>query len=94
MNAFCIIKSCDGVLEDMDQNPGVYANVTHSTSQEGVLKRENLNMFVNSEFTLLLFLTDEDYENSEFLNELDQKAEDGTPHYHYFTIFHRNANLD
>lgn len=51
-------------------------------------------MFVNFEFTLLLFLTDEDYENSEFLNELDQKAEDGTPHYHYFTIFHRNANLD
>lgn len=85
-----------GVLKDMDQDPGVYANVTHSTSQEGVFKRgnSNLNMFVNSEFTLLLLLTDEDYENSEFLNKLDQKAEDGTPHYHYFTIFHRNAKLD
>lgn len=36
-------------------------------------------MFMNSEFSLLFSLTDEDYENSEFLNELGQKHEDGTP---------------
>lgn len=35
-----------GVLKDMDQDPGVYANVTHSTSQEGVFKRGNSNKYV------------------------------------------------
>lgn len=42
MNALWNIKSFDGVLKDMDQTPGVYANVTHSASQEGVFKREIL----------------------------------------------------
>lgn len=48
VNAFWNIKSRDGVFKDMNQNPGVYENVTHS-SQEGVFKKgnSNLNMFVN-----------------------------------------------
>lgn len=33
---------------------------------------------MTSEFILLFTLTDEDYENSEFLDELDQMQEDGT----------------
>lgn len=51
-------------------------------------------MFMDSEFSLLFSSTDEDYENSQFLNELEQKQEDGTPRSQYFTIFHRKATLD
>lgn len=51
-------------------------------------------MFMTSEFVLLFTLTDEDYENSQFLNDLDQKEEDGTSLSHYFRIFHRNTSLD
>lgn len=34
---------------------------------------------MNSEVSLPFSLTDEDYENSQFLTELDQTHEDGTP---------------
>lgn len=37
-------------------------------------------------------LTDDDYENTEFLNEVVENQEDGTCA-HYFRRFHRNGNL-
>lgn len=44
---------------------------------------------MSSDFSLLICLTDEDYENSQFLNEAE-KQEDGTPCSHSFRIFYKN----
>lgn len=70
------------VPKDDYQIPGLYANVTGSSSQEGTFKKEikALNPFINSGLSQPSSLTDDDYENTQYLNEAAENQDDGTPY--------------